>query len=51
MARRLRISHFHCYGSGHCCGVGLIPGSGLHAAGVAEEMKEIEKGILCKGMK
>ena len=27
----LRIQHCHCSSSGHCCGVGLIPGPGASA--------------------
>ena len=27
----LSIQHYHCYGSGHCCGMGSIPGPGTSA--------------------
>lgn len=31
MAQRLRIRHCHCYGSGHCCGMGSMPSLGTSA--------------------
>ena len=44
MANGLRICCLHCSGSGHRCGMGLIPGLGLlHAAGAAKKKRKKEK--------
>ena len=29
--RKFRIQHCHCSGSGHCCGMGSVPGPGISA--------------------
>ena len=44
MANGLRICCLHCSGSGHRCGMDLIPGLGLlHAAGAAKKKKKERK--------
>ena len=41
---RLRIWHYHCYGSDYSCGMGLIPGQELpHAIGVTGGKKKKKK--------
>ena len=37
---RLRIQHCHCSGSGHCCGVGSIPGLGTFRCCGHDQKKE-----------
>ena len=37
---RLRTQHGHCYGSGCCCGPGLIPSPGRHTMGAAKKRKK-----------
>ena len=33
---KLKLQHYHCYGSGYCCGTGSITGPGISAChGVA----------------
>ena len=42
--RSLRIQHCHCNGSGHCCGMGLIPGLGTSIChGQAKKKKKERK--------
>ena len=39
--RRLRIWHYHCCGSGHCCNMGSIPGGELlHTQDAAKKKKK-----------
>ena len=46
--RGLRIWHCHCYGLGHCCGVGSIPGLGTsacHGCGQNKNKKRYSQSV------